>query len=81
MLKVSIPDVKHKMSSDGLIAKFVRQSFRKPRNRPPTFVGDDELPSAPLNNVVLRGDVIEQLKFAESPKKMLRLRIPEDAVN
>jgi hypothetical protein len=81
MLKVSIPldAVKHKMSSDGVDSQICSTVVSEAESPPPTFVGDDELPSAPSQQCrsPWRCRTVE---VAESYKKMLRLKIPEDAV-
>jgi hypothetical protein len=83
MLKVSIPldAVKHKMTGDGVDSKICSTVVSEAEDRPPKFVGDDELPSSPLStmsfSVAMSSNEIE---VAESYKKMLRLKIPEDAV-
>jgi hypothetical protein len=82
MLKVSIPldAVKHKMSSDGVDSQICSTVVSEAEDAP-TFVGDDELPSSPLStmsfSVAMSSNEVE---VAESYKKMLRLKIPEDAV-
>jgi hypothetical protein len=63
MLKVSIPldAVKHKMSSDGVDSQICSTVVSEAENRPQRLLETTVAVSPPLNNVVLRGDVIEQL--------------------
>jgi hypothetical protein len=82
MLKVSIPldAVKHKMAGDGVDSKICSTVVSEAEDRPPTFVGDDELPSSPLSTMSSVAMSSTEIEVAESYKKMLRLKIPEEAV-
>lgn len=82
MLKVSIPldAVKHKMTGDGVDSKICSTVVSEAEDRPPAFVGAHELPSSPLSTLSSVAMSSNEIEVAESYRKMLRLKIPEDEV-
>jgi hypothetical protein len=83
MLKVNIPldAVKHKMTSDSVGKSIVELVVSEAVDGPPTFVGADQLPSSPLSTMSFSVAMsTNEMEVVESYKRMLRLKIPQDAV-